>query len=181
MDDDDNDCNDDNNGNGGEDHDGSNGDSSDGGGQYRRVDLPVIPEDLHPKAVFDWNGIDEKIANDIVEYLAVGPIGNMHVNKEAPICFEELAYDQVDEELNDDDYDEVTNKHGTEDGNAHGRNSDDNDRNEGGGTGAAIGSNNDVAFVGSMDGGSSNVSYEHKLKKLQTREYKLKTFYLRQI
>jgi hypothetical protein len=120
IDDDDNDGNDDNNGNGGKGHDGNDGDSSDGGGQYRRVDPPDIPQDPHPEAVFDWNGIDEEIANGVDEHAAVGPIGNMHVNEETPGCSEELAYDRVDEEADDDDYDEVANEHGIEDGNAHG-------------------------------------------------------------
>jgi hypothetical protein len=93
TDDDDNDGNDDNNGNGGKGHDSSDGDSSDGGGQYQRADLPVIPQDSHPEATFDWNGIDEEIANGVDEHAAVGPIGNMHVNEEAPVCYEELAYD----------------------------------------------------------------------------------------
>jgi hypothetical protein len=63
MDDDDNDGNDDNIGNGGEGHNDNDGDSFDGGGQYRRADLPVIAQDPHPETVFDWNGIDEEIAN----------------------------------------------------------------------------------------------------------------------
>jgi hypothetical protein len=93
TDDDDNDDNDDNNGKGGKGHDGSDGDSSDGGGQYRRADPPVFPEDLHPEAVFDWNGINDEIANGIDEHAAVGSIGNMHINEKAPICSEERAYD----------------------------------------------------------------------------------------
>jgi hypothetical protein len=94
----DDDGNDDNNGNGGEGHDGSNGHSSDGGGQYRRADPPVIPEDPHPEAMFDWNGIDEEIANGVDEHAAVGPIGNMHVNEEKHVHFEEPTYDRADEE-----------------------------------------------------------------------------------
>jgi hypothetical protein len=89
----DDDDNDGNNGNGSEGHDGNDGDSSDGGGQYRRADRPVIPQDPHPKAVFDWNGVDEEIANGVDEHAAVGPIGNMHVNEEALVRFEELTYD----------------------------------------------------------------------------------------
>jgi hypothetical protein len=157
TDDDDNDGNDDNNGNGGEGHNGSDGDSSDGGGQYHRADLPFNPEDPHPEAVFDWNGIDKEITNGVDEHAAVEPIGNMHVNEEALVRSEERAYDRADEEPDDDDYDEVANEHGIEDGNAHGRNGDGNDRGEGGGTRIAIGSNNDAASVGSADGGSSNV------------------------
>jgi hypothetical protein len=61
TDDDDNDDNDDNNGNGGEGHDGNDGDSSGGRREYHKVDLPVIPGNLHPEAVFDWNGMMKKI------------------------------------------------------------------------------------------------------------------------
>jgi hypothetical protein len=43
--------------------------------------------------MFDWNGINEEIANGVDEHAAVGPIGNMHVNEEAPVRSEELAYD----------------------------------------------------------------------------------------
>ena len=110
---DDNDGNNDNNGNGGEGLDDNDGDSSDGGEQYCRMDPPVIRQDLHPKATFNWNGIDEKIVNSVDEYAAVEPIGNMHVNEEALVHSKELAYDQTDEELDDDDYDEVANEHGT--------------------------------------------------------------------
>jgi hypothetical protein len=160
TDNDDNDDNNGNNGNGGEGHDGSNGDSSDGGGQYHRADPPVIPEDPHPEAMFDGNGIDEEIANGVDEHAAVGPIRNMHVNEEALVRSEEPTYDWADEEPDDDDYDEVANEHGTEDGNTHGHNGDGNDRGEGGGTGVAAGGNNDAAFVGSADGGSSNIPQE---------------------
>jgi hypothetical protein len=149
TDDDDNDGNNDNNGNGGEDHDGNDGDSFDGGGQYRRADLPVILQDPHPEAMFDWNGIDEEIANGVDEHATVGPFGNM----------------QADEEPDDDDYDEVANEHGTEDGNAHGCNGDGNDRGEGGGTGAVVGGNNDAASVGNADGGSSNVPQEQRIEE----------------
>jgi hypothetical protein len=156
--DDDNDHNDDNNGNRGEGHDDSNEDSSGGGGKYHKVDPSIIPRNIHPEAMFDWNGIDEEIANGIEE--PTGPIGNMHVNEDAPVHFVEHAYDRADEEPDDDDYDEVANEHGTENGNAHGRNGDGINRGEGGGTGATVGGNNDAASVGSGDGGSSNVPQE---------------------
>ena len=120
TDDNDNDGNDDNNGNGGKGHDGNDGDSSDGGGQYHRADPPVKPQDMYHKAVFDWNGINEEIANGVDEHAAMGPIRNMHVNEEALVCSEKLAYDRADEELGDDDYDEVVIEHGIEDGNMHG-------------------------------------------------------------
>jgi hypothetical protein len=165
IDNNDNDGNNDSNGNGGEGHDGNDGDSFNGGGQYHRADPPDIPQDPHPEAVFDWNGIDEEIANGVDEHAAVGPIGNMHVNEETPVRSEELAYDRADEETDDDDYDEVANEHGIEDGNAHGRNGDGNDRCKGGGIGTAVGGNNDVASIGSADSGSSNVPH-----KLQTKE-----------
>jgi hypothetical protein len=157
TDNDDNDGNDDNNDNGGGGHNGKDGDSSDGGGQYCGADPPNNPQDPHPEAVFDWNGIDEEIANGVDEYTVVEPIGNMHVNEETPVCSESLAYDRADEEADDDDYDEVANEHGIEDGNAHDHNGDGNDHGEGGGIGAAVGGNNDAASVGSADGGSSNV------------------------
>jgi hypothetical protein len=80
--------------------------------------------------MFDWNGIDEEIANGVDEYAAVEPIGNIHVNEETPVRSESLAYDRADEEADDDDYNEVANEHGTEDGNAHDYNGDGNDRSE---------------------------------------------------
>jgi hypothetical protein len=166
MDDDDNDGND---GNGGEGHDSSDGDSFDGGRQYRRADPPVNPEDPHPKVVFDWNGIDEEIANGVDEHAVVGPIGNMHVNEEAPICSEERAYDQADEEPDDDSYDEVANEHGIEDGNVHGRNCDDNDCGEGGGTGTVVGGKNDATSIGSADGGSSNVPQGQRTEEVRNQ------------
>jgi hypothetical protein len=173
TDDDDNDGNDDNNGNGGEGHDSSDGDSSNGGRQYHRADLPVIPQDPHPEATFDWNGIDEEIANGIDEHTAVGPIENMHVNEEAPVRSEEPTYDWANEEPDDDDYDEVANEHGIEDENAHGRNGNGNDRGEGGGTGAAVGGNNDAASVGSADGGSSNVPQEQRTEEAPNQEVEI--------
>jgi hypothetical protein len=103
------------------------------------------------------DGNDEEIANVVDEHSAMGPIGNMHVNEDAPVRSKECAYDRVNEEPNDDDCDEVANEHGTENGNAHGRNGDGNDRGEGGVTSAAFGGNNDAASIGSGDGGSSNV------------------------
>jgi hypothetical protein len=157
TDDNDNDDNDDNNGNGGEGHDGNDGDLSGGGGQYHRTDPLVIPGNLYPEVVFDWNGIDEEIVNGVDKHTAVGPIGNMYVNEDAPVRSEERAYDRADEEPDDDDYDEVANEHGTENRNAHGHNGDGNDRSEGGGIGAAVGGSNDADSVGSGDGGSSNV------------------------
>jgi hypothetical protein len=77
--------------------------------------------------------------------------------EETPVRSESLAYDRADEEADDDNYDEVANQHGTEDGNAHDHNGDGNDRGEGGGIGVAVGGNNDAASIGSADGGSSNV------------------------
>jgi hypothetical protein len=156
---------DDNNGNGGEGHDGSDGDSSGRRRQHHRADPPVILGNLHPEALFDWNGIDEEITNGVDEYAAVGPIGNMHVNKDALVRSEERAYDRGDEEPDDDDYDEVANEHGTENGNTHGSNGDGNDRGEGGSTSVAVGGNNDAASVGSEDGGSNNVPQEERTEE----------------
>ena len=56
--------------------------------------------------MFDWNGINEEITNSVDEHMAVGPIGNMHIN-DVPICSIDCVYDQADEEPDDDDYDEV--------------------------------------------------------------------------
>jgi hypothetical protein len=97
--------------------------------------------------------------------VAVGPIENMHVNEEAPVRSEELTYDRADEEPDDDDYDEVANEHGIEDGNVHGHNGDGNDRVEGGGTGTTVGGNNDAVSVGSANGGSSNVPQEQRTEE----------------
>jgi hypothetical protein len=165
---------DDNNGNGGEGHNHNDGDSSDGGGQYCRADPPDILQDPHLEAVFDWNGIDEEIANGVDEHAAVGPIENMHVNGETHVRSEELAYDQADEEADHDDYDEVANEHGTEDGNAHGCNGDGNDHGEGGGIGAPVGGNNDAASVGSADGGSSNVPQELRTEEAPNQGVQIK-------
>jgi hypothetical protein len=170
TDNDDIDGNDDNNGNGGKGHDDNDGDSSDGGGQYCRADPPVIPQDPHPEAMFDWNGIDEEIANGVDEHAAVEPIGNMHVNEEAPICSEEPAYDRADEEPDDDEYDEVANEHGTEDGIAHGRNSDGNDHSEGGGIGTVVGGNNDAPPLAVWMVDPVVFPMNNEPKKLQTRE-----------
>jgi hypothetical protein len=108
----------------------------------------------------------------------------MHVNEETPVRSESLAYDRADEEADDDDYDEVANEHGIEDGNAHDHNGDGNDRGEGGGIGAVVGGNNDAASgpplaVRMVDPVMFPRNYEPK--KLQIREYRLKTFHLRQI
>jgi hypothetical protein len=153
---DDND-NDDNNGNGGNGHNCSDGDSSGGGREYHRTDPPVIPGNLHLEAMFEWNGINEEIANGVDEHTTMGPIGNMHVNEDAPVRSIKRAYDRADEESNDDDYDEVANQYGTKNGNTHGHNGDGNDRGKDGATGTAVGGNNDAASVGSGDGGSYNV------------------------
>jgi hypothetical protein len=107
--------------------------------------------------MFDWNGINEEIANGVDEHTTMGPIGNMHVNEDAPVRSIKRAYDRADEESNDDDYDEVANQYGTKNGNTHGHNGDGNDRGKDGATGTAVGGNNDAASVGSGDGGSYNV------------------------
>jgi hypothetical protein len=62
----------------------------------------------------------------------MGPIANMHVDKDAPVRFVEHDNDRVEEEL-----DEVANELGEENG-------DGNDRGEGGATSAADGGNNDA-------------------------------------
>jgi hypothetical protein len=156
----DSDDNDDNNGNGGEGHDGNNGDSSGGGGEHHRREPPVILGNLHPKVVYDWNEINEGIANGVDEHATVGPIGNMHIDEDAPLRFAKHAYDRANEEPDDDNYYDVANEYGEENGNTHGRNGDGNDRTKGGAIGGAVGGNNDIAFVSSGDGGSSNIPQE---------------------
>ena len=98
----DNDVNDDNNSNGGKGHDGNNGDSLAGGGEHCRKEPPIILRNQHPKVVYDWNEINEGIANGIDKHTTVGSIENMHIDEDAPICFTEHAYDQANEEPNDD-------------------------------------------------------------------------------
>jgi hypothetical protein len=80
--------------------------------EHCKEDPQFNPGNMHHKGMYDWNEIDEEIANDIWEHTTVGPIGNMHVDEEAPIGFAKLIYDQADEELDDDNYDEVANEHG---------------------------------------------------------------------
>ena len=89
----------------------------------------------------------------------------MHVNEKAPVRSKELVYDQADEGADDNNYNEVANEHGTEDGNAHGRNGDGNDCGKGGGIGTAVGGNNDAASVSSADGGSNNISQEQQTEE----------------
>jgi hypothetical protein len=97
--------------------------------------------------------------------MAVRSIENIHVNEDAPVCSIECTYDRADEEPDNDDYDEVANEYGEENGNAHGRNGDGNDLGEGAATGAAVSGNNDAAFVGSGDGKSSNVPQEEQTEE----------------
>jgi hypothetical protein len=164
-DNDNNNDNDDNNGNGGEGHDGSNLNSSDRGGEHCGANLPIFLGNQHLKAVYDWNEIDEEIANGVDKHAAVGPIRNMHVDEDAPVCSVDCAYDRADEESDDDDYDKVANEHSEENGNAHGQNGNGNNCGEGGATGAAVSCNNDAASVASGDGGSSNVLQEGRTEE----------------
>ena len=157
ADDNDNDNNDDNNGNGSKGYNCSDGYSSNGGGEYHKANPPIIPQNLHLEAMFEWNGIDEEIANGVDERSTMGPIENMHLNEDAPVCFIKRAYDRADEEPHDDDYDEVANQYGTKNGNTHCHNGDGNDLGKGGAIGTIVGGNNDVASIGSGDGGSYNV------------------------
>jgi hypothetical protein len=108
---DDNDNNNDNNGNGGEGHDGNDGNASGGGGEYRREDPSVNPGNLHHEGVYDWNEINKEMANGVDEHAVVGSIGNMHVDEDALVGSAKCGYDQTNEELDDDDYDEVANEH----------------------------------------------------------------------
>jgi hypothetical protein len=43
--------------------------------------------------VYDWNEIDEEIANGVDKDTTVGSIENMHADKDAPIRSVERAYD----------------------------------------------------------------------------------------
>jgi hypothetical protein len=104
TDDDDNDDNDDDNCNGGEGHDGNDGDSFDGGEEHCIADLPIIFRNVQHEGMYDWNEIDEEIANGVEEHVAIRPIKNMHIKEDAPLGFVERAYDRADEEPNDDDY-----------------------------------------------------------------------------
>ena len=181
TDDNDNDGNDDNNGNGGKGHDGNDGDSSNERGQYQRADPLVILQDPHLEAAFDWNGIDEEIENGVDEYTIVGPIGNMHVNEEAPVRSDDLAYDWANEEPNDDDYDEVTNEHGIEDGNTHGRNGDGNDAVKVVVLALQLVATMMQPLLAMRMVDIVIFSRNNEPKKLQTKEYRLKTFHLYQI
>jgi hypothetical protein len=87
----------------------------------------------------------------------------MHVNEDALLGFAERGYDLTDEEPDDDNNDEVANEHGEENGNVHGRNSNSNDRGEGGASGTVVGGNTNAASVGSGDGGPNNVPQEKQI------------------
>jgi hypothetical protein len=69
---------------------------------------------VHQKCPFDWNEIDEELANGSEGHTIVGSIGNMYVNEDSPVGSGEHGYDQADEEPNDDNYNDVANDHGKE-------------------------------------------------------------------
>ena len=160
LDDDDKDDKDENNRNGGEGHDCSDREASGGGVKHRKEDPPVILGNVHYKAVYDWNEINEKIASGIDKYVAMGSIGNMHVDEDVPVHSTKCAYDRANEESDDYNYDEIDNEHGEGDGNTYSCNGDSNDCGEGGATGNAVSSNSDATSIGSGDGGPSNVPQE---------------------
>jgi hypothetical protein len=162
MDDDDND---DNHDNGSKGHEGSDGDASDGREEHCREYLLVNPKNVRYECSFDWNEIDEEVANSIDKYTAMGPIGNVHVNEDAPIGFAQHGYNQADEEPNDDNYNEVANEHGEENGNTHGHNGDSNDCGLGGASGIVVGSNIDTTSIGNGDGGPNNAPKEEPTKE----------------
>jgi hypothetical protein len=67
----DDDNNDDNNGNGGKGHDGSDGDASGGRREHCRE---VNPRNVHHEGVYNWNEINEEMANSVDEHAAVDPL-----------------------------------------------------------------------------------------------------------
>jgi hypothetical protein len=86
----------------------------------------------------------------------------MHVNEGKYFDFGKHGYDWTNEEPNDNDYNDVANNHGKENGNEGGHN---NNRGEGGVSSTVVGSNNDAAFIGNGDSQPSNVFQEEPTKK----------------
>ena len=151
---------DDNNDNDSKGPNGGDGDAFDERKENHKKYLLLNPRNVCQECSFNWNEIDEEVANNIDGHVAVGSIGNMHVNEEATVGFIEHGYDLANEELDDDDYNDATNDHGEENENKCGRNGDSNDHGEGGATSTMVSGSNDATPIGNRDGGTSNASKE---------------------
>jgi hypothetical protein len=84
----------------------------------------------------------------------------MHINEDALVGSAKHGYNRTNEELDDDDYNDVANDHGKENGNKCGHNGDSNDHGEGGATSTVVSGNDDAASIGNGDGGTTNASEE---------------------
>jgi hypothetical protein len=120
---------------------------------------------VHQECSFNWNDINDEVENGVDGYMAMEPIGNMHVNEDVPVGSKEHGYDQADRKLNDDNYNDVADDHGKENGNELGRNGDSNDSGEGGDSGTMIDGNIDATSIGNGDGGSNNTPQEEPTKE----------------
>jgi hypothetical protein len=65
---------------------------------------------------------------------------------------------RVDKEPNDENYNDIENDHGEENGNKGSCNSDSNDHGEGDASSTVVGCNNDAASIGDGHGGPINAS-----------------------
>jgi hypothetical protein len=73
--------------------DGDQGHGSDNGEKehYRQYSLIGL-ENIHYKNPFDWNKIDNEVANGVYRYVVVRPVGNMHVNEGQYASIKEHSY-----------------------------------------------------------------------------------------
>jgi hypothetical protein len=94
------DNNDNNNSNGGKGHDGSDGDAFDGWREHRWEGPPINPGNVHHEGVYNWNEINEEMANGVDEHAVEGSIRNMHVDEDALVGSIERSYDRADENNN---------------------------------------------------------------------------------
>jgi hypothetical protein len=97
----------------------------------------------------------------------------MGINEDTPVGSIEHGYDQEDEEPDDNNYNEVENEHGMENGNAHGHNSDSNDHGEGGLNATTVGGNTNAVSIGNEDGGSSNAPQEQSTKEAPNQDVEI--------
>jgi hypothetical protein len=82
-----------NNSNGCNGHDGNDRNASDRDEEHPR-EFPLInPKNVHQENPFNWNKIDDKIANGVDEHAVLGSIGNMHVNEGKYFDFGKHGYD----------------------------------------------------------------------------------------
>ena len=149
---------DNNNDNGGKGYNGNDGDAFDGREEHSKEYPPINPRNVHQKNPYDWNEINNKVVNGVDRHVAVGSSGNMYVSEDVPEGFGEHGYDQTNEESNDDDYNDIIDDYGEENRNKRGRNSESNNRREGGASGTMVSGNNEVAYIGYGDGGPGNAS-----------------------